>query len=169
MHLRLWVDVSQGVTEIAKELGRRWKVMDADARAPYQATAEVDKKRYAQEMSVYVPEKNWEKDLKKAKKARKDPNAPKKPMSSFMLYYNQARDKIRAEHPDSKMGQLSKIAGQQWHSMTEEQKTPYKEQQQELKDKYVVEVKAYNEGKVLSPQDPGQLAPMAAMAVPTAL
>ena len=53
--------------------------------------------RYAREMSTYVPQKDWEKQLKKAKKARKDPNAPKRPMPAFMLFCNEIRSSIRAE------------------------------------------------------------------------
>ena len=42
------------VTEIAKELGTRWKAMDEEARKPYQEQANEDKERYAKQMAEYV-------------------------------------------------------------------------------------------------------------------
>ena len=60
-----------------------------------------------------------------------------------MLYYNQIRETIRAENPDAKMGQLSKIAGERWRGMDDEQKVPFQETQAKLKEEYTVAVKNY--------------------------
>ncbi|KAL7100842.1 hypothetical protein ACP275_08G020100 [Erythranthe tilingii] len=40
-------------TDVAKVLGERWHKMTADEKAPYEAKAKVDKKRYAEEISGY--------------------------------------------------------------------------------------------------------------------
>ena len=37
---------------------------------------------------------------KKAKRAKKDPNAPKKPMNAYMLYANSMRAQVKEENPD---------------------------------------------------------------------
>ena len=58
------------VTEIAKRLGCIWRTMDETARVPYQGQANEDKLRYEREMSTFVPDPDWEKSAKKAKKAK---------------------------------------------------------------------------------------------------
>ena len=37
----------------------------------------------------------------KGKKAAKDPNALKRPLSAYILYCNSRRDKVKAENPDA--------------------------------------------------------------------
>ena len=67
------------VTDVAKALGKKWNTLDEPARAPYKVKADADKLRYATEMLDYVPDPTW--DSGKKKKAKKDPNAPKKPLT----------------------------------------------------------------------------------------
>lgn len=38
-----------------------------------------------------------------------DPNAPKRPLSSYILFANEIREEVRAAHPDAKMGELGKV------------------------------------------------------------
>jgi len=42
----------------------------------------------------------------KGGKAKKDPNAPKRGQTSFMLFSNDVRAKVKAENPDLKFGDL---------------------------------------------------------------
>lgn len=64
------------VTELAKLMGAAWKALDADGRAEYEALAEADKQRYADEMAraEMVPEQK--KKRKAAKAATEAPPAP---------------------------------------------------------------------------------------------
>jgi hypothetical protein len=59
-------------------------------------------------MKSYTPPKGSS-SPKKAAKAKKDPNAPKKPMTSFMLYSNALRPKIKAKNPDASFGDIVSI------------------------------------------------------------
>ena len=43
------------LSEVSKVLGAEWRGMDARAKAPYEAKAAADKKRYEQEMQAYTP------------------------------------------------------------------------------------------------------------------
>lgn len=46
-------------------------------------------------------------DTKKRKrKAKKDPNAPKNPMSAYLLFCEEWREKVKAANPDSSFGKL---------------------------------------------------------------
>ena len=43
---------------------------------------------------------------KKKKKKKKDPNAPKRGLSSFLLYSNANRSRIKEENPEAKFGDI---------------------------------------------------------------
>ena len=41
------------------------------------------------------------------KKSNRDPNAPKRNMSAYLLYQNAMRDEFKARNPDMSFGQVS--------------------------------------------------------------
>ena len=74
---------------------------------------------------------------KKAKsKKKKDPNAPKKPPSGFILYFISRKDKVQEMNPrnfnhfgfihlELKMPEVTKIIGKEWKDLTLEKKAVY--------------------------------------------
>lgn len=67
------------------------------------------------------------KDSTKAKpakgtKAAKDPNAPKRPLSAYMYYSQAQRNNTKEANPEATFGELGKIMGAAWKSMSDEQK-----------------------------------------------
>ncbi len=46
------------VTEISKELGKQWKALTDQQKAPYNQKAEKDKARYDKEWKDYAKQKN---------------------------------------------------------------------------------------------------------------
>jgi len=96
-----------------KLLGEEWKKLSDKDKVEYEEKAEKDKKRYQKEMEDYNPPSDDEDDdsddgggKKKVKRAKKDPNAPKKPMNAYMLYANSVRAKVREENPDMSMAEV---------------------------------------------------------------
>ena len=53
------------------------------------------------------------------KKKKKDENAPKRPMSAFMLYMNEVRDKIKSDNPGIAFTDIAKKGGELWKSLTD--------------------------------------------------
>jgi hypothetical protein len=43
---------------------------------------------------------------KKTTKKAKDPNAPKRPLSAFMIFSNESRSRIKEENPSAKFGTI---------------------------------------------------------------
>ena len=43
------------------------------------------------------------------KKAKKDPNAPKRPSSSYLFYVNANRAKVKEENPDMAFGDIVSV------------------------------------------------------------
>ena len=46
---------TRSVPEVARELGRRWVLLHADARAPYEQESKRAKERFEEEMRSYTP------------------------------------------------------------------------------------------------------------------
>src|SRR3569832_1712200 len=97
----------------AKLLGAEWKQLSADKKVKYENMAKDDKKRYDREMKDYVPPAgSAAKGGKGKKKEKKDPNAPKRAMTSFLLFSNEMRPKIKEKNPDLSFGELGKKLGE---------------------------------------------------------
>ncbi len=58
----------------------------------------------------------------KKPKAEKDPNAPKKPLTAFMLYTNKRRPEVMKQNVGMKITEISTIIGKEWKELTMEEK-----------------------------------------------
>jgi len=63
---------------------------------------------------------------RKAKKVR-DPSKPKRAMNAYMRYAQERRAAIRADQPELSMAEISKLIGDEWASLSDEEKKPYVE------------------------------------------
>lgn len=52
----------------------------------------------------------------------KDPNAPRRPTTAYLLFCQQNRDKLRAANPDMTFLGITKELGQQWTQLDEEER-----------------------------------------------
>lgn len=71
------------------------------------------------------------------KQKNKDPDAPKRPMSAYMLWLNASREKIKSDNPGISIIELSKKAGELWKAMSP------KEKKEEWDTKAVIAKKEY--------------------------
>ncbi|KAF9202509.1 Non-histone chromosomal protein 6 [Haplosporangium sp. Z 27] len=92
-------------------------------------------------------------DKKRKRKAKKDPNAPKNPMSAYLLFCEEWREKVKAQNPDSSFGELGRLLGEQWRAYTEDQKAPYLAKHEKAKQKYATEKAAYDAKKAQDDED----------------
>jgi len=79
------------------------------------------------------------------KRAKKDPNAPKRGLSAYMFFAQENRDSVRNENPDISFGQIGKILGERWKNMTDKDKAQYDAKATKDKERYEAEKRAYNE------------------------
>lgn len=86
--------------------------MSAKEKKKYEDLAIKDKERYKKDMQGYEPPA----DEGKAKKRKRDPNAPKRSLSAFFLFCQDERPKVRSEHPDWKISEISQELGRRWES-----------------------------------------------------
>lgn len=62
--------------------------------------------------------------MAKQQKKLKDPNAPKRPLSSYMLYSQERRAKDESLK-EVKITEQTKVISAKWNTMTEDEKKPY--------------------------------------------
>jgi len=67
----------------------------------------------------------WTMGTERKKRAKKDPNAPKRGLSAYMFFANDNRDKVREENPGITFGQVGKSLGDKWKALTESERKPY--------------------------------------------
>lgn len=58
----------------------------------------------------------------KKKRSKKDPNAPKKPLSAYMAWLQENREAIKRKYPGSSVAEVAKRAGEMWKTITAEEK-----------------------------------------------
>ena len=108
------------------------------------------KKRKRKKDKENKPKKKTKKKAAPAKKKgakmpKKDPNAPKRPLTSFMLFSQKHREAIKAQNPDVSFGQIGKLLGQQWKAIGAEEKTEIEQQAATAKTTYAATHKTYME------------------------
>lgn len=59
---------------------------------------------------------------KRGLKKIKDPNAPKRPPSSYLLFQNEVRSELKAKNPDIPNNELLTMIAKKWASMSKEEK-----------------------------------------------
>ncbi|KIO20508.1 hypothetical protein M407DRAFT_81488, partial [Tulasnella calospora MUT 4182] len=70
------------------------------------------------------------------KAAAKDKTGPKRPLSAFMYFCKDWRDRVKAENPEASFGEVGKLLGAKWKELDEEEKTNYIEQAAKDKARY---------------------------------
>ncbi|KAK8995561.1 hypothetical protein V6N11_075831 [Hibiscus sabdariffa] len=82
---------------------------------------------------------------KRAKKAAKDPNKPKRPPSAFFVFMEEFRKQYKEENPDNRsVAAVGKASGAKWKSMTDAEKAPYVQKADNRKTEYNKNIQAYN-------------------------
>eukprot|EP00744_Colponema_vietnamica_P000996 GILI01001710.1.p1 GENE.GILI01001710.1~~GILI01001710.1.p1 ORF type:complete len:268 (+),score=92.14 GILI01001710.1:138-941(+) len=109
------------VTDVMKEIGRRWAELNQEEKCPFEEKASEDKQRYEAELSSYTG------PLKVPPKQKfKDPDRPKRGLSAYMVFAKEIRPFVVAENPDLTTPDIMKQIGLRWANLTEEEKEPYK-------------------------------------------
>ncbi|TFY74730.1 hypothetical protein EWM64_g9284, partial [Hericium alpestre] len=85
---------------------------------------------------------------RRAVKKPRDPNAPKRPPSSYIYYQNEIRAALKNKYPDITHSELLTRISQQWSKMTPEEKDSYEQKQAVAKAKYEQEKAVYDAGLV---------------------
>jgi len=120
MHKKNREELGSNVTVSAKRISHLWHSLPPKERGYWDAKAEQDKKRYEDEKAAY--DGPW-KILVKPSKA--DPNAPKRPMSSFLYFAQKYRSIVKNDNPKLRNIEVSKLLGVMWKNLQEDEKQKF--------------------------------------------
>ncbi|KAH9719246.1 High mobility group B protein 6 [Citrus sinensis] len=115
---------NKNVLEVAKITGEEWKNMTEEQKRPYE-------------------EKNKEKRQKK-KQQEIDPNRPKKPASSFLLFSKEARKILLEERPGTNNSTINALISVKWKELGEEEKQDWNAKAAEAMEAYKKALEEYN-------------------------
>merc|ERR1740139_729919 len=82
------------------------------------------------------------------KKKKKDPNAPKQPLSAYFLFSAEERNKIKEDTPKLSICEVAKKLGQRWADLDPTIKQKFQALAQEGRKKYDVDMAAYRQAAV---------------------
>jgi structure-specific recognition protein 1 len=103
------------------------------------------KKKDKKPLGIMAGGKKGKEKAPAKKKQKKDPNAPKKAQSAYMIWMNtQGRNQAKAENPDLKsIGDIGKQCGLMWKEMGAETKATWEAKAKEDKGRYDKEMAEY--------------------------
>ncbi|KAI7460754.1 hypothetical protein KC357_g8879 [Hortaea werneckii] len=153
--------------EVGKLLVKKWKALNDEQKAPYDAKAAADKKRYEEEKAAY---EEWNAAYEEEKAAYEEkkaaytasfptsyrrffslanastvPKMPKRGLSNYMMFVKDQHNKACEDNPGAKRGEVVKILGEKWKGLNDEQKAPYDAKAAADKKRYEEEKAAYEE------------------------
>eukprot|EP00521_Asterionellopsis_glacialis_P010547 CAMPEP_0195293330 /NCGR_PEP_ID=MMETSP0707-20130614/12175_1 /TAXON_ID=33640 /ORGANISM="Asterionellopsis glacialis, Strain CCMP134" /LENGTH=370 /DNA_ID=CAMNT_0040354015 /DNA_START=214 /DNA_END=1326 /DNA_ORIENTATION=- len=133
---------SKKVTSISRRIADAWKALPSEERKKWDDFAKQDKLRYNAEKSLYTGP--WQVP---SKRTRKDPSAPKRPMSAFLFFSQGMRQKLKAENPDLKNTQISCLLGKRWKTASEDERRPHIERERKEREEYKKNIADWREKK----------------------
>lgn len=141
-HKKKYPNENVQVTEISKKCSEKWKTMSQNEKQRFFELAQKDAERYNQEIMAF----GGADAMRKRKRAKKDPNAPKRSLSAFFFFSQEKRPSVQQSHPEWKVGQVAQELGRQWKDMSEEVKKRYEEMAVKDKARYEVAMQEYKAG-----------------------
>jgi len=124
------------ITEVAKELGKRWATLNPDIKNSYEQRYQDARRVYEQELNNYKPKK------------KKDPNAPKQPLSAYFIFSTEERLKVKESNPHYSICEVAKELGRRWAEMDPQVKQRYQARAEEERQKYDNEMANYRQGNL---------------------
>eukprot|EP01114_Cavostelium_apophysatum_P018063 TRINITY_DN5507_c2_g1_i1.p1 TRINITY_DN5507_c2_g1~~TRINITY_DN5507_c2_g1_i1.p1 ORF type:complete len:159 (-),score=79.80 TRINITY_DN5507_c2_g1_i1:102-578(-) len=86
---------------------------------------------------------------KKEPKPKKDPNAPKRPPSSYLFFCSDKRAEVKEElGAEAKLTDVTRALAEKWKETSTEEKKKYEDQAKAAKEKYQEDLKAYEASKM---------------------
>lgn len=74
------------------------------------------------------------------KRAKKDPSAPKRPMSAFLYFSQDKRRKIKDANPGMRNTEVSRILGEMWKNASDAERNPHIDREATERAKYKVAI-----------------------------
>lgn len=111
---------------------KAWKGKGADEMQPQSKKSltlivednELVQSMKSEEVTAVVEALNQD-ELSKKRKRKKDPNAPKKPKTSYNYFFIEERKRLADKHPTKKSNEIVKMVSANWNDLSEDDKQEY--------------------------------------------
>ncbi|KAI9209548.1 high mobility group box domain-containing protein [Polychytrium aggregatum] len=143
---------SFGPHDVAKTIGQLWKTMADEERMPYTTRYEAAKAKYDAAIEEYhqnqapkslqpiEPVKPGPPEAKAKRRYNRNPNIPPRPLTSFIIFSNEVRERLRHERPNLKPHEIVKTIGVLWRGLSDQERQPYL-------DQYELKMRTYKAAK----------------------
>jgi high mobility group protein B3 len=74
---------------------------------------------------------------------KKDVNAPKRPLSAYIIYCQEQRESLKKKNPDMKATELTSQLGSMWKALSDDKKKQYLTKHEKERERYQREMKDY--------------------------
>jgi hypothetical protein len=131
-------DASLSFIEANRAISAKWKEMSDDEKAAFAASVQseidADVARFNEEKASSEESSSDENDTngEKSEKKKKDPNAPKRPLGSFMLFCKDQRE----AHSEWKGVEGTKRISEAWNALSASEKKVYTDKAKDLMDAF---------------------------------
>jgi len=137
--------------QLAKYTSAMYAELSPEEKNNWKQKAEDDKERYNRELSAYVPAPGFDARGEaivghfktKSGKAMRDPNAPKRNLSAYLLYQNAMRDQFKSDNPGMSFGQLSKYTSHMYKALTSQERGEWELRAEQDKARFEIEMRSY--------------------------
>lgn len=89
--------------------------------------------------------RGWPKGKKRKPASIKDENAPRRPVNGYVRYMTEKREEVTLQNPTLSFADVTKILGNNWSSLPQDQKQKYLDVAESEKAEYLVKLKNYQE------------------------
>ena len=121
----------QKIGQVSKYMAEKWRNLDDEERAKWDEVARKDRERYEAEMALFPGPKP-----KPKQRPKKDPTAPKRPMSAFLAFSQKYRGTVRQNDPTVHNRDVSKKLSEMWKDLPEREKKKFIEQESKEREVY---------------------------------
>lgn len=111
---------TMGFADMMKKLGEKWKKMSEGQKLPYARLAYDDKIRHKEETERVERDK-----LNTTTVHRDKTGMPKKPLSAYLLFARDVRDKLKRKQPNASVSDIMKAVSIDWAKLSTEKKSSY--------------------------------------------
>ena len=122
--------------ENTNEAAEEWRLVSKEERAHWENVASKDRKRYNKER------KDFEPSARKVRR-KKDPSAPKRPMSAFLMFAQTKRSLLQKENPDIPNADISRMLGEIWCKAGVDEKRPFLEREESERKLYKAKMERF--------------------------
>lgn len=132
---------NERMVSVAKMVSQAWRGLSPEERYVWEEKARLDKERFEVEKAMYNGP--WKVEATAARFVKKDPRAPRKPMSAYLSFSNSKRAMVKQMNPKVSNAEVSKILAAMWREAPKEVRRVHIEKEARLRKSYKAEIKVW--------------------------